>query len=87
MTGKFDFEQALEVLKAGKLITGKDSVLLPLIKRFSETDAEIIMLRGNESVPAGWVSRSFDVKVPATTVVVRNKIYGNAAFNVEIYLD
>lgn len=58
-----------------------------VLLRFSETDAEIIMLRGNESVPAGWVSRSFDVKVPATTVVVRNKIHGNAALNVEIYLD
>ena len=27
MTEKFDFEQALEALKAGKPITGKDSVL------------------------------------------------------------
>ena len=27
MTEKFDFEKALEALKAGKPITGKDSVL------------------------------------------------------------
>ena len=31
MTEKFDFEQALEALKAGKPITGKDSVLSPLM--------------------------------------------------------
>ena len=30
MTEKFDFEQALEALKAGRPITGKDSVLSPL---------------------------------------------------------
>jgi len=32
MTEKFDFEQALEALKAGKPITGKDSVLSPLME-------------------------------------------------------
>jgi len=30
MTKKFDFEQALKALQAGKPITGKDSVLSPL---------------------------------------------------------
>ena len=35
MTEKFDFEQALADLKAGKPITGKDSVLGPLPARLS----------------------------------------------------
>ena len=36
MTEKFDFEQGLESLKAGQPITGKDSVLSPLIKQLTE---------------------------------------------------
>ena len=40
MTEKFDFEQALEALKAGKPITGKDSVLSPLIKQLTEAALE-----------------------------------------------
>ena len=38
MTEKFDFEQALEALKAGQPITGKDSVLSPLIKQLTGQD-------------------------------------------------
>jgi hypothetical protein len=34
MTEKFIFEQTLEALKAGKPITGKDSVLSPLAAVF-----------------------------------------------------
>ncbi len=40
MTEKFDFEQALEALKAGKPITGKDSVLSALIKQLTEAALE-----------------------------------------------
>ena len=40
MTEKFDFEQALEALKAGKPITGKDSVLGPLVKQLTEAALE-----------------------------------------------
>ena len=40
MTEKFDFEQALEAFKAGKPITGKDSVLSPLIKQLTEAALE-----------------------------------------------
>jgi putative transposase len=40
MTEKFDFEQVLEALKAGKPITGKDSVLSPLIKQLTEAALE-----------------------------------------------
>ena len=40
MTEKFNFEQALEALKAGKPITGKDSILCPLIKQLTEAALE-----------------------------------------------
>ena len=40
MTEKFDFEQALADLKAGKPITGKDSVLGPLVKQLTEAALE-----------------------------------------------
>ena len=40
MTEKFDFEKALEALKSGKPITGKDSILSPLIKQLTEAALE-----------------------------------------------
>jgi len=36
MTQEFDFDQALKALQAGKSLTGKDSVLGPLIKQLTE---------------------------------------------------
>lgn len=36
MTQSFDFDQALKTLQAGKSLTGKDSVLGPLIKQLTE---------------------------------------------------
>ncbi len=40
MTEKFDFEQALAALQAGQPITGKDSILSPLIKKLTEAALE-----------------------------------------------
>lgn len=40
MTEEFDDEKALSDLKAGKAITGKDSVLGPLIKHLTEVALE-----------------------------------------------
>lgn len=45
---------------------------------FDENMTEIIVERGNESIPAGWISRRFDVKVPTTTIVCRRNVAGNA---------
>ncbi len=36
MTDKFDFDAALEALRSGKDLTGKDGVLTPLIKQLTE---------------------------------------------------
>ncbi len=53
MTEKFDFEQALADLKAGKPITGKDSVLGPLVKQLTEAalEAEIDTHLAQEIMP------------------------------------
>ena len=53
MTEKFDFEKALADLKAGKPITGKDSVLGPLVKQLTEAalEAEIDTHLAQEVVP------------------------------------
>jgi transposase-like protein len=36
MTQPFDFNKALEELKSGKGLTGKDGILIPLIKQLTE---------------------------------------------------
>jgi len=36
MTQPFDFDKALSELQAGKDLTGKDGVLMPLIKQLTE---------------------------------------------------
>ncbi len=55
--------------------------------RFSESDVELSILQGDEVLPAGWASRSFGVKVPATTVIVRSRIRGATALRANIELD
>lgn len=42
-------------------------------------DGALSLYQGDESVPLGWVSRRFDVKVPTTTIVFRQRIYGNTS--------
>ena len=39
-----------------------------------EDDGAISLHRGDDLIPLGWVSRRFDVKVPTTTLVMRNTI-------------
>ncbi|MFT4564884.1 MAG: hypothetical protein ACI9BW_004654, partial [Gammaproteobacteria bacterium] len=36
MSHTFDFDKALEDLQAGKDLTGKDGILMPLIKQLTE---------------------------------------------------
>jgi hypothetical protein len=36
MTHSFDFDKALEDLQSGKDLTGKDGILMPLIKQLTE---------------------------------------------------
>ena len=53
MTEPFDFKAAVKALQAGQAITGKDSVLAPLIKQLTEAalEAEIDSHIANDVVP------------------------------------
>mgnify|MGYP000545438487 FL=1 len=50
MTQEFDFEKALEALKAGEPLNGKDGILTPLVKKLTEAalEAEIDSHLGQE---------------------------------------
>jgi hypothetical protein len=39
-------------------------------------DAEVRLCRGEQEPPMGWVSRSFDVKVPSPTLAWRARLKG-----------
>jgi hypothetical protein len=47
-------------------------------------DARYELVKGDNDRPAGWVSRQFDVKVPASTVIWRSVVHGNTTFTTEI---
>ncbi len=49
-----------------------------------EPELECVVLHGSEAPPGGWISRRFDVKVPATTVIWRTPIQGNTPLRTEI---
>lgn len=51
MTQSFDFDQALKALQAGKSLTGKDSVLGPLIKQLTEAALTAELEQHLESEP------------------------------------
>ena len=51
MTQPFDFDQALKALQAGKSLTGKDSVLGPLIKQLTEAALTAELEQHLESEP------------------------------------
>jgi hypothetical protein len=42
------------------------------------------LYRGSEEPIAGWVSRTFDVKVPTVTLMARCRIIGTTEFRTEI---
>jgi len=47
-------------------------------------NSKICRLYGNEALPSGWVSRSFDVKSPITTIIVTSEINATKTFQAEI---
>jgi len=57
MTEKFDYEQDLADIKAGKPLTGKDSILSPLIKQLTEAalEAEIDTHLAKEVAANQWL--------------------------------
>ncbi|MCU7915287.1 MAG: transposase [Candidatus Thiodiazotropha sp. (ex Gloverina cf. vestifex)] len=53
MTGRFDFNEALKVIRSGQAITGKDGVLAPLLKQLTEAalEAELESRIANDVAP------------------------------------
>ena len=53
MSDKFDFDEALKALRSGQAITGKDSILAPLIKQLTEAalEGELDSHIANDVVP------------------------------------
>lgn len=50
----------------------------------AETDSKMTMYRGDEVLPQGWVSRSYDDKIPAVTVVMENRVQQTTSLGTEI---
>ncbi len=63
------FAEDCEVSYAeGIIVARKNGVALRLV---CPADMKVRLASGENNPPLGWISRSFDVKVPCTTVVVR----------------
>jgi hypothetical protein len=58
-----------------------------LFLRPIEDDVYMEVIKGDEGKPLGWVSRSFDRKVPAHTLVMKTNIEGATVLGVEIVVD
>ena len=69
------FDENCSVSYDGKIITvNKQNVQVCLNL---PTTLEVNIFKGEETVPLGWISRSFDQKSPCTTVVAKTKIVGD----------
>ena len=55
--------------------------------RLTDKDSDVQLQRGVVSPPAGWVSRHFGVKTPATTFLARSQIEGTSTLVTEITCD
>jgi hypothetical protein len=82
---RWHFSEACEVwLEDSTLYARNDGIDISL--RFSAPDLalKIGVHKGEENPPCGWVSRGFDVKIPAVTAVVRFAVHGQTTLVTEI---
>jgi hypothetical protein len=79
----FHFSEACDVWQAERHVFlaahGTKRLRLHLDARLTPT-----LYRGSERPIAGWVSRTFDVKVPTVTLRARGQITGTTEFRTEI---
>ncbi len=59
-------------------------ILLAL--RDESPDVGMEVLRGDETMPLGWISRRFDIKEPTSTVIMRNQVCGDSEFVTEFVI-
>lgn len=72
-----------QVGQAFEIRNGPSRVVL---EEFAGPDGEVNRLHGSDEPPLGWVSRSFDIKVPTTTIVRRERISGSTTLKAVIRL-
>ena len=77
------FSEDCRVLVQGakvEAVNGENTLFL----NFHSTDIDIDVYRGSEDPPMGWVSRRYDVKVPATTIVMRCRLKGTTSLRTSL---
>ncbi len=82
--GYWHFSEACSVELTDKGISaenGGKSVVLGYVGG----DASYEIVKGDSDRPAGWVSRRFDVKEAAPTVIWQSTVHGDTIFTTEIY--
>ena len=75
-------EQCRVSLQGSTVVAENGPVRVTL--RSLETDCEIRHLRGSDDPPGGWVSRRFDVKVPADSLYCISRIQGTTELVTQI---
>lgn len=76
------FAESCEVTLEGRSAVSTDGIVEVRID--VDEDARAQLLRGSEEPIGGWVSRSFRVKTPATTLVYRSEVVGEAVLRTRI---
>ncbi len=77
------FSEKCDVRADGSsIVAEQDGIRVVLY--IKEPGWSIDLCSGMDDPPCGWISRSFNVKEPATTVVCRRRIEGRARFTTEI---
>jgi hypothetical protein len=80
---RWHFSEACEVWLEGNVLYARnDGIVISL--RQSDPMVKIEILKAEEDPPCGWVSRSFDVKIPAVTAVVPFAVQGRTTLITEI---
>lgn len=70
----FDDACAVWVAKEQNLVAQRDGLSIEL--SWSRCQGELMLFRGDEELPIGWVSRSLDCKTATTSAVLSCKIFG-----------
>nr|MBS0019656.1 heparinase II/III-family protein [Gammaproteobacteria bacterium] len=78
------FAEDCQVLEQGiEVVVQKRDLMLRIRSRGTAT-MSVDVVRGREDPPLGWVSRRFDVKVPASTLVISDTITGTTMLETDI---
>lgn len=80
---RWHFSEACEVWLEGKVLYARNSGSVVSL-RLADPALKFEIHNGEEDPPGGWVSRSFDIKIPTVTAVVPFKVQGRTTLITEI---